>query len=47
MALIGGALIAEELVKDIIIPWWITTEIIAGSAVVGGLATGAIVEEVK
>ncbi len=34
MALIAG-LIAEELVKDVIIPWWAVESIGAGSVIIG------------
>lgn len=39
MALIAGAILGEEIIKDIIIPAWISTEVIGGaSAVIGGTA---------
>lgn len=47
MALISGAIVAEEIVKDVIIPWWVSTEIIGGASVIAGTGAAAIVEEVK
>ena len=47
MALISGAIITEEIIKDVVIPWWISTEIISGASAVIGGSTAAIVEEVK
>jgi len=46
MALIGGVIL-EELVKDVIIPWWITSEVIAGTAAVVGTGVAVAVEESK
>ena len=38
MALIAG-LIGEEIIKDVVIPWWVSSEVIgAGSVIVGGSA---------
>ena len=47
MALIGGIIATEEIFKDIIIPWWVSTEIIGAAVASTGIATAAIVEEVK
>ncbi len=47
MALISGAILTEEIIKDVVIPWWVSTEVIgATSAVIGG-STATIIEEVK
>ena len=36
---IVSALIGEEILKDVIIPWWVSSEIIgASTAVIGGSA---------
>lgn len=45
MALVG-TLIAEEVIKDVLIPWWVSSEVIGiGSSVIGsGIAA---VEESK
>lgn len=47
MALITGALMAEELIKDVVIPYWISSEVIGiGSGVIGS-AVAVAVEESK
>ena len=46
MALITGALIAEEFVKDVVLPWWVSSEIIAVGSAVTGVATGVAVNQV-
>lgn len=47
MALITGALMAEEIVKDVIIPWWVSSEVIGiGSSVIGS-GVAVAVEESK
>lgn len=47
MALISGAIVTEEIIKDVIIPWWVSSEIIGGASVIAGTGAAAIVEEVK
>ncbi len=45
--IIGGAIVAEEIVKDLILPAFITSEVIGGASIAGGITTAAVVEEVK
>jgi hypothetical protein len=47
MALITGLLVGEEIVKDVIIPWWIGSEAVAIGSAVGGSAIAVAVEESK
>lgn len=47
MALIGGLIFGtEELVKDVIIPYWVTSEIIGAGAIASGVGTAAVVNQV-
>lgn len=46
MALITG-IVLEEIVKDVVIPWWVGSEAVAIASGVAGSAIGAAVEESK
>jgi len=46
MALIAG-LVAEEVLKDVIIPWWVGSEAVAIASGVAGSAVAVAVEESK
>jgi hypothetical protein len=46
MALIGS-LVVEEIVKDVIIPWWVSSEVASIGAGVIGTGVAAVVEESK
>jgi hypothetical protein len=47
MALITGLLVGEEVLKDVIIPWWVGSEAVAIASAVGGSAIAVAVEESK
>ena len=46
MALVGS-LIVEEIVKDVIIPWWVSSEVVSIGAGAIGTGVAAVVEESK
>lgn len=46
MALVAG-LITEEIVKDVIIPWWVSSEVASIGAAAIGTGVAAVVEESK
>ena len=46
MALITGLLVGEEILKDVIIPWWIGSEAVSISSVAAS-AIAVAVEESK
>lgn len=41
MAIVAG-LIGEEIIKDLVIPWWVSSEVIGGGALVVGGSAGMI-----
>ncbi len=47
MALITGLLVGEEVLKDVIIPWWIGSEAVAIGSAVTGSVVAVVVEESK
>jgi len=46
MALISG-IILEEIIKDVVIPWWVSSEVVAVASSVAGSAVAIAVEESK
>jgi hypothetical protein len=46
MALIAGVLL-EEVVKDVLLPWWVSSELVAVASSVAGSAVAVAVEESK
>lgn len=46
MALITG-IVLEEIVKDVVIPWWVGSEAVAIASGVAGSAVAVAVEESK
>jgi hypothetical protein len=46
MALVAG-LITEEIIKDVVIPWWVSSEVASIGAGVIGTSIAAVVEESK
>lgn len=46
MALIAGLLV-EEALKDVVIPWWVGSEVVAIASGVAGSAVAVAVEESK
>ena len=47
MALITGLLVGEEVLKDVIIPWWIGSEAVAIGSSVAGSGIAVAIEESK
>jgi hypothetical protein len=43
MALIAG-LVLEEVIKDVVIPWWVSSEVVAVASSVAGSAVVALEE---
>jgi len=46
MALIAG-IVLEEVIKDVVIPWWVSSEVVAGVSSIVGSSVAVAIEESK